>query len=791
MDTNTPHQIAQWLAELLMLDVARPRRCGRMSRPGETKRDKDTGQIVPRGKYEDLPKSAPFTLSNLIDHARARVTWSCTLDQNGLSYAGVIEIDAGGRDALLRTLAACERRGIVAFAFEQIGKDHKGGHVWFLFSEPAPTADVRALCRAITNDAGLPPDTELWPQNQGLRPPFGYHQTNQTFGNLVLQSGELIALDTELTAGFTAVRTLPRNSTPPATPVEQPNRVQSALKAAPAGATTPQHTTAGRIDTQAIGAAVRARFNQENEWADLLSNAGGTEMRDGWQCNCGYTHTHPVQLAITSRDKIISFSPNCAWAPHKESGHALDKFGFAVAQTYRGNYKAAMEALARQYGLWVEPTRQRQPEPAEPERRQQTHAQAADAARKRAERIRRASTIINDIRTRANADITMDAQARRMLEVHLQLVGQDCKHTKSVIGQAHLAGYSERNAQIGNAYLVEHGYIKRTLRGSKETALWTLLESSAHTITRPQNINIGVIPETGEGSPMYIHESDSYSNLRASEPRAQAPELPALGEADTLDTWQAVCDEHGAAELAFLDTPAAEPDAGLLSYVRGLAREVGALGYEHGWELRDYLDWNDSKLEQEVQRLEALLRCPPNWRIPGFHDAEQPELATYEPTKTAGAYTGQSKHYADFAQRWAWSNEAIRVIDAPAEVGEVEQAQLDAPPVVRPATRRRNEVSALDRYRADVALMSESQLAGEIRKHTATLKKHAGAAWLPQVRDKLAIVQAELDDRAGVPAALGSTPAPIERPRARLRAPLQARAPQRASPPDQIAFSFL
>jgi hypothetical protein len=37
-----------------------------------------------------------------------------------------------------------------------------------------------------------------------------------------------------------------------------------------------------------------------------------------------------------------------------------------------------------------------------------------------------------------------------------------------------------------------------------------------------------------------------------------------------------------------------------------------------------------------------------------------------------------------------------------------------------------------------------------LRKHTATLKKHSGAAWLSGIRARLALVEHELDARDGL-----------------------------------------
>ena len=270
-----------------------------------------------------------------------------------------------------------------------------------------------------------------------------------------------------------------------------------------------------------------------------------------------------------------------------------------------------------------------------------------------------------------------------------------------------------------------------------------------------------------------IHESYSSWNLnpessRASEARAQAPEPPALGEADTLDTWQAVCDEHGADELAFLDEPTHKPEpeaAAMVLNVRALPKGARIVRPKHGPYCWATLNGRtgpsrpratpDALLIADAWGLwDAMQPAAPAPDAPA-ENRSRPELepaglgASYTApiAEPSGNYTGRAKHDVPDRLRWACANEAVCVIDMPIEVCEVEQMQIEAPPVVHIAIRRPSEVSALDRYHVDITRMSESQLAGEIRKHTATLKKHAGAVWLDQVRDKLAIVQAEIDRR--------------------------------------------
>ena len=704
-------EIGKWLTDLLMLDRGRPRRVGRMSTPGETKRDRKTGQIVPRGKYEDIPKSARFKLGDLLDHARGRVTWSCTLDQSDLSYSGVIEIDAGGRDALVRTLAACEARGIIAFAFEQIGKDHKGGHVWFLFSKPALAADILALCRAIAADAGLPANTELWPQNQGIRPPFGYHQSNQTWGNLLLQSGEIINLDTELAAGFAAVCALPRNSAPPAAPVEtKPTRPKAAPQAQVTTTESRQRTSTGCIDSQAIGAAVRARFNAEHNWPELLNNAGGTELRDGWQCNCGYTHSHSVQIAITSRDKIVSYSPNCGWAPHKDSGKALDKFGFAIAQTYHGSYQAAVEVLARQYGLWVElkhTKRQQAPlsdkqleySPAEVARRREyndkrraaRHAEtlaALEALYDRVCNLSFTSAVPVGVNPEKHADRT------RLLLIYLYGLAMESGCLQVAPTNEKIAaelGWCERYVVYGFRELEASGTGKR--QGGKsafgnqpnQAATWTFFRE-------PSPI------------PMPVQPGASDAPNLGCKPDCDAECTPLYRTSNTHDLIK----EHvrGGAQPAQVDSDAPAPKA----ECHQAAPEGASASYQPEWAM----EWSDKP------------------------------------------YTGASKHLVDFETRWAWSNEAIKPRNAVVDVADlVEQAEIV--PISPAKTRQKSNegIVSIDRYHAKIARMTVAELRAEKRKQENTICKHAKAFWVREVREKLALVEwllaeAQSQSKAGV-----------------------------------------
>lgn len=136
-------------------------------------------------------------------------------------------------------------------------------------------------------------------------------------------------------------------------------------------------------------------------------------------------------------------------------------------------------------------------------------------------------------------------------------------------------------------------------------------------------------------------------------------------------------------------------------------------------------------------------------------EAEQPYLADFNPAwaapLTGKPYEGRPKDFRNLEEHEQEANSAIKVRADVADVAdlEIEQQQLAGPPVHKPS--KSGKVTGLDRYRADVALMSDTQLAGELQKHQRTLKKHAGAVWLRDVRDRLDLVQAELDQRDDAP----------------------------------------
>jgi len=286
--------------------------------------------------YENDPdgEHLPITDEEIHAHLLGQATYAVPLiGTDELASAGLIEQDAGGIDTARRILAAAEARGVVMFAIIVKGSDgHDGCHPWVLYDGRYDPKAIRAQLKQIAEDAGASTD-EIHPNNTNIRLPFGLHLRSQTRGRTLLQSGELFENDTELDAAERAVMALPLNGQPPEVIYKVINK--------PVSNNIIRYSAPGRASL----ADVKARFNAENTWPELLSDKGGIELRGGWACNCGAQHTHPIQIAITSQDKIVSFSPNCKWAPHRDSGKALDKFGFYVDQWHSGNVVAALKEL--------------------------------------------------------------------------------------------------------------------------------------------------------------------------------------------------------------------------------------------------------------------------------------------------------------------------------------------------------------------------------------------------------------------------------------------------------------
>jgi hypothetical protein len=158
-----------------------------------------------------------------------------------------------------------------------------------------------------------------------------------------------------------------------------------------------------------------------------------------------------------------------------------------------------------------------------------------------------------------------------------------------------------------------------------------------------------------------------------------------------------------------------------------------------------------------------------------FDDSAEPEAASYDPALSVlqdAAYTGRDKHAKSEAERVRLTYESMHIIEHQADEDEEEQTTLEP---AKPRQRTKAPKPALlDRYLVELAGMAESELAGELKKHKATLKKHAGAPWLHGVRDRLGLVEREIDARDG-PGVVAQA-VPIRARSQALRAPIAQQA---------------
>lgn len=518
------HQLADWLLNLLPL--GRPRRLARMLDPGGA-------------KYRDVPRHVPLEWAKIDAHTTGKETWAATLDQNGLSRAGVIEVDAGGRAAVVRTLGAAQQLHLTCFAIavDNPLSGHSGGHVWFLYDAPCSVADIRAQLQQVAMIAGLGA-VEIWPCAQVIRLPFGYHRWARTRGELLTQASEVLDLDSDLARGFSLVAGLPLNSAPPAIIVQSSDKLHYAKSR---HVETRRDVPIAAPGARASLADVKAQFNAEHTWSELLSDYGGSETRDGWACNCGVKHNHATQIVITSQDKIVSFSPNCGWAPLKGSGRALDKFGFYVQVEHGDNITAALQALnpitVRGAAPELLDTRD------EAERWASTHAtelgpdyvltpaeltrRAAAAQRKRANRTKRSQARMARIAPLAEQFAASDAcpfdrdlwtyHQRRWEEKGApEHVDSNERIARAVLGLDRTPTEVEkRRLKLAHGRLIERGYLVRTVRSKQK--------SDRHTNCWQPGDGYRVIRPAAETITLVEHESDSYSDSRARERRAVDP----------------------------------------------------------------------------------------------------------------------------------------------------------------------------------------------------------------------------------------------------------------------------
>jgi len=314
------------------------------------------------GKAKYYTVHQPLTDDQIAAHLTGSATYAVPLiGTDELAGAGLIEQDTGGLDMARRILTAAEAHGVTMFAIVCKGSDgHDGCHAWALYAGRYDPKAIRAQLQQIAEDAGASTN-EIHPNKTNIRLPWGLHLRSQTRGRTLLQSGELFENEAELEDAEGAVQTLPLNAAPPAAPIQtKPTRALVVQESPGERAVLDlKGRQGGRIDTRAIGEAVKARFKAEHTLEALLTgyNATPTSSKD-WTCPfCQHSHTNTLFIF---EGRLYSRSPNCI-IPQKKG---LDAFGLYVLVEHNDSYLAAIEPLARAYGLWVEPRkRQRREDP--------------------------------------------------------------------------------------------------------------------------------------------------------------------------------------------------------------------------------------------------------------------------------------------------------------------------------------------------------------------------------------------------------------------------------------------
>ena len=127
-------------------------------------------------------------------------------------------------------------------------------------------------------------------------------------------------------------------------------------------------------------------------------------------------------------------------------------------------------------------------------------------------------------------------------------------------------------------------------------------------------------------------------------------------------------------------------------------------------------------------------------------------------TAASGAYTGRTKHHLTFDEVWEASTDFWQAQCAQTPCAEEPESLSQSPLPAQPRQAGRSEISLLDRYRLKLAMMSETHLAGELKKHRYTLRKHAGKLWLTEIERRVRAVEAEIDYRIAPPLAHEAAP---------------------------------
>lgn len=428
-------------------------------------------------------------------------------------------------------------------------------------------------------------------------------------------------------------------------------------------------------------ADVKARFNAEHTLDSLLISYGATQTSDGYSCPfC--SHTHATTLYISKQGRLFSYSPNCLLHTNK----GWDAFGLYCKIDHDDDVIAAVKTLNP-----IEPKKQKLPvepleySPAEVARRQAyndkrraaRHAETLAALEALYDRVCNLP-FTSAVPVGVNAEKHSDRA--HLLFVYLYGLAVDAGRLQVAPTNEKIAadlGWCERYVAYAFRELEASGTGKR--QGGKSAFGNQPNQAATWTFFRePSPI------------PMAVQPAASDAPNLGCKPDCDAKCTPLYIASNTHDPIKELV--RGGAQPAQLDSDAPAPKA----ECHQAAPEGASASYQPEWAM----EWSDKP------------------------------------------YTGESKHSADFATRWAWSNEAIKPSNDAADVADlVEQAEIV--PISPAKTRQKSNegIVPIDRYHAKITRMTVAELRTEKRKQENTIRKHAKAFWVREVREKLALVE--------------------------------------------------
>ena len=428
-------------------------------------------------------------------------------------------------------------------------------------------------------------------------------------------------------------------------------------------------------------ADVKACFNAEHTLDSLLIGYGATQTKDGYSCPfC--THTHATTLSISEQGRLFSYSPNCLLDTTK----GWDAFGLYVLIEHNNNINSALKTLNP-----IQPKKQILPEepleysPAEVARRQAYNAKRRAA--RHAETLAALEAIYDRV---CNLSFTSAVPVGVNAEKHSDRAHLLFVYLYGLAVDAGRLQVAPTNEKIAADLDWCERYVAYAFRELEASGTGKRQGGKSAFGNQPNQAATWTFFREPSPIPMPVQPAMSDAPNLGCKPDCDAECTPLYIVSNTHDLTKELV--RGGAQPAQLDSDAPAPKA----ESHQAAPEGPYASYQPEWAL----EWSDKP------------------------------------------YTGASKHSADFETRWAWSNEAIKLRGDAADVADL-VAQMEIAPISPAKTRQKSgkEILPIDRYHAQIASMNEAALRAEKRKQENTIRKHAKAFWVREVREKLALVE--------------------------------------------------